>query len=230
MVHLLTASGAVAGLLALICTARHQWQLAFAWMGVTLFIDAIDGALARLIRVKEVLPYMDGALLDNMVDYFTFVLVPAYFLYEADIFPEESALFCGALITVASAYQFSQTEAKVCTTDYFFTGFPSYWNIVVFYMFMLQSPAWLNLAVMTLFGIAVFIPIRYIYPSRTHTLRKTTLGFGLVWAALLAFAIYRYPDNYLNLIQLSLIYVVYYFLTSFWLTWREWKAVPDAAA
>jgi phosphatidylcholine synthase len=107
-----TALGLVFGFLAIIAISRHEWLLAFVWMAVTVFIDSIDGILARAFKVQEVLPNFDGALLDNIVDYFTYVIVPASFLYETHSVPYKLNLLSAILITLSSAYQFCQSEAK----------------------------------------------------------------------------------------------------------------------
>jgi len=218
-VHLLTATGAVAGLMALIAIADHRWLPAFAWMGLTLAIDSVDGSLARACSVKQVLPYFNGELLDNIVDYFNYVIVPAFFLYEAPLVPEGYRLVSAALITVASGYQFCQTDAK--TQDHCFKGFPSYWNVVVFYLFMLPFPTGLNLTIVLMLAIAVFIPTKYLYPSRTPTFRFPTLALTTAWGILMLAVLLRYPQAHEVPLYLSLLYVAYYAAMSAYLTFRE---------
>lgn len=214
-VHLFTACGAAAGLLALVATTNQNWHAAIFWMAVTIFVDSVDGTLARLVKVKAVLPQFDGALLDNIVDYFTYVIVPAYFLYEAPIVPPGIALFTAIVITLASAYQFCQTDAK--TEDHFFLGFPSYWNVVVFYLFMLNVSPWLNLAVLLLCAVGVFVPIKYVYPSRTQILRGLTWFFSAIWLVIMSVILAEGPRAPKWLVILSLFYIVYYFGLSFYL-------------
>jgi phosphatidylcholine synthase len=226
-VHLLTATGAAAGLMALIAISHDRWQWAFVWMGVTLAIDSVDGTLARLCGVKQVLPQFDGALLDNMVDYFTYVIVPAYFLYEAGIVPARCGLLTAIAITLASGYQFCQSDAK--TEDHCFKGFPSYWNVVVFYVFMLAWPKWLNAIIVLALAIAVFVPVKYPYPSRTPMLRTLTLALTAVWGALMALVLFRYPEHSRGLIYASLVYVVYYFAFSLYLTLKSKAALAVAS-
>jgi phosphatidylcholine synthase len=221
-VHLLTASGAVIGLMAIIAIARHEWWWALVYMGITMFIDSVDGMLARACAVKKVLPHFDGALLDNIVDYFTYVVVPASFLYEAHIVPTGFNLISATLIILASAYQFCQTEAK--TEDHCFTGFPSYWNVVVFYLFMFPWPSWINLAVILFLTAGVFLPLKYLYPSRTLHLRPLNLFLASIWSLMLVIALAIYPDRHLGLLYLSFAYVVYYFLFSFYLNLRSVRA------
>ncbi len=202
--------------MAIIAISRQEWRLAFAWMGVTLAIDSVDGMLARACGVKEVLPHFDGALLDNIVDYFTYVIVPASFLYETHAMPQGFNLFSATLITLASAYQFCQTSAK--TEDHCFTGFPSYWNITVFYLFMLQWPGWVNLAIVTTLAVAVFIPVRYLYPSRTPTLRPLNLAVTALYGLALGMTIWMYPVGHFPVLYASMIYLVYYAAMSCYLT------------
>ena len=133
LVHIFTASGAVLGLIALWAIHERHFIAAFWLMGVTIIIDSVDGFLARRTQAKLVAPQIDGALLDNIVDYFTYVLVPAFFLLVTKLLPSGWEFIAVSVLALASAYQFTQPEAK--TDDHFFKGFPSYWNIVVFYLF-----------------------------------------------------------------------------------------------
>lgn len=207
-VHLFTASGAVAGLLALAAIARGDVAAAFWWMTYTLATDSLDGTLARAVGVKQVLPTIDGARLDDCVDYFTYVLVPAFFMLEAALFPPAVAIPVAALVCLASAFGFAQTAAK--TPDHYFTGFPSYWNVVVFYLWALEWSPWANAAVTTLLAVGVFVPLRYVYPSRTTTLRPLTIGLALLWGAALIWALLRLPAKDPTLIHASLAFPAYY--------------------
>lgn len=219
MVHLLTASGAVVGFLAIIAIGRGQWVQAFGWMAVSVFIDSIDGMLARACKVKEVLPNFDGALLDNIVDYFTYVIVPASFLYETHSMPTSFNLVSAVLITLASAYQFCQAEAK--TEDHCFLGFPSYWNVVALYLFLLDWPEWVNFVIVAVLAAGVFIPVKYLYPSRTATLRPLNLLLTAIWALSLVMALWRYPQGHLIPVYASLAYVAYYLAISAYLNTRR---------
>ncbi len=161
--HAFTATGALWALLAVLAISNRLWLEAFMWMGAAVVVDAFDGIVARRMRVKAVLPEFDGALLDNILDYLNYVFVPAYFLLQSDVLPGPLRAAGAALILLVSAYQFCQSDAK--TEDYYFKGFPSYWNIVVFYMFVLNLAPWLNLALVVVLSILVFVPIKYVYPS-----------------------------------------------------------------
>jgi phosphatidylcholine synthase len=217
-VHLFTAMGAAAGLLAVIRISQHDWHGAFAWMAVAVLIDSADGAMARLVKVKDVLPGIDGALLDNIVDYFTYVIVPAYFIYEAPVAPQRLALFSAMVITVVSAYQFSQSDAK--TPDHYFKGFPSYWNVLVFYLFLFQWPLWANFAILMACAVLVFVPLRYLYPSRTPTLRPLTWCLSLAWIVVMGVILIRLDHDTRLLRNLSLLYIAYYVAVSLYLNWR----------
>lgn len=217
-VHAFTAAGAVIGLMAMIEVTFGRPVAALILMGVTIAIDSFDGTLARKMRVKEVLPEFHGDLLDNIVDYFTYVIVPVYFLYMTGLIPSPYAFAAAAAVTFASCYQFAQAEAK--TSDHFFLGFPSYWNVVVFYLFMLELPRCFNLAIIILLVVGVFIPTRYVYPSRTPRFFKTTFVLSFIWGGLALLALFTYPAHKLY-IHLSLIYIVYYLGISFYFTLRR---------
>ncbi|MDZ4858058.1 MAG: CDP-alcohol phosphatidyltransferase family protein [Candidatus Hydrogenedentes bacterium] len=217
-VHLLTATGALVGVLA-ITELYHDHDIAFFWcLVVATAIDACDGYLARRFRVKEVLPGFDGALLDNIVDYFTYVIVPAVFIYERGLVPEFTGMIAAALMVLASAYQFCQSKAK--TEDHYFLGWPSYWNIVVLYLFLLHLAPIMNLAIIVLCAILVFVPIKYLYPSRTERYRTLTISLTALWALSLLVILAQYPEHSRILVWLSLAYVVYYALASLYLTRR----------
>lgn len=211
-VHLLTASSAPAGLLAMRATVQGDAATAFLWMAYTLAVDAIDGTLARAVRVKEVIPWVDGSRLDDVVDYFTYVLVPAFFMLQMNLLPAGWAMPVLALVVIASGYGFSQAAAK--TADHFFTGFPSYWNIVAFYLYALGwSPA-VNAAWLVALAVGVFVPIRYVYPSRTTTLRALTVTLGIAWAVALVYALLHLQPVPRRLVVASLAFPVYYVVLS----------------
>ena len=206
--HLLTATGAVWGLFSILAISNHEWLLAFVWMAVAVLVDSFDGLWARRVRVKSVLPKFDGALLDNMIDFLNYVVVPAYFLYESGMLPTQYALSGAALILLASAYQFCQSDAK--TEDHYFKGFPSYWNIMVYYMFILSWSGWVNLAVTVLLSALVFVPIKYVYPTRTAAYQRLTMTLACIWGIVNIVILARYPIYDRWLIWASLLFVVYY--------------------
>ena len=217
--HFYTATGVVWALLATAMTVAHNFRAAFIFLAVATFVDATDGVLARAFKVKERLPDFDGALLDNIVDYLTYVFVPALIVWQADLVP--SAFPVGAAMLLSSAYGFAHSAAKVHVGDHFFTGFPSYWNIVVAYLFLLQWPPAVNAGILVALAVLVFVPIRYIYPSRTRTLKVPTLILGAIWAALFAWLIFRLPDTSGPWVMLSLVFPIYYAALSLWLHGRD---------
>ncbi len=209
-VHLFTASGAVFGAIALLAIAKDDLASAGILMLVTLGIDSIDGTLARLVGVSAVLPRVDGRRLDDIVDYLNFVIVPAVFMVAAG-----SLLWWGlaALPILASAYGFCQEDAK--TEDDFFLGFPSYWNVLALYLWLLGLSPLAGSVWLVGLTIAVFIPLKYVYPSKLTVLRRTTSASGVVWGLALAAAIF-WPDAAATpwLVQISLLYPAYYVLLS----------------
>jgi phosphatidylcholine synthase len=218
-VHLLTASGALLGLAMIAATGAGDYRRAFLWMAVATAIDSADGALARAVRVKERLPSFNGARLDDIVDYLTFVFAPAYLVYHARLTPDALAFLAVSAMLLSSAYGFSQEAAK--TSDHYFTGFPSYWNIVVFYLVVIGAPQAVNAAVLIGLAILVFVPIAYVYPSRTPTLRVPTLALGVTWALMVLVMIWQFPDVSRPILYLSLIFPAYYLVLSLLLNVRR---------
>src|SRR5215813_9935412 len=214
-VHAYTASGAIAGFLALRATFLGRARDAFLWMLIAVLIDATDGTLARAVKIKQVLPWFDGAKLDDIVDYFTFVIAPVVFLFQMELLPSSGTLFFVACPLIASGYGFCQAAAK--TPDFFFTGFPSYWNIAAFYLYVGGLPAWGNGALISALSVAVFVPIRYIYPSRTAPFRRLTVVLGVGWILVLLALLYQFPAPSGWLVLFSLYYPLYYTGLSFYL-------------
>ena len=213
-VHLYTALGALVGVLALDAVSRGAYGTAFVCLTIATCIDSTDGSLARHFRVKEVLPHFDGARLDDIVDYLNYVVVPVVLASAAGLLPPgQLGWLIAALPLVASGYGFCQTDAK--TADHFFKGFPSYWNVVVFYLYVLRSPRWFNVGVLLILSVMVFVPIRYLYPSRTPTARRRTYALGVIWAALLAVLLFQFPTPSRTLAIVSLFFPAYYFAMSF---------------
>jgi len=214
-VHLYTALGAVIALEALVATVRGDARAAFLWMAAALAIDSSDGTLARAARVKEVVPTYDGSKLDDIVDYLNYVVVPVFFAVEMKLVPDRAVVVIAALPLLASAYGFCQSAAK--TADFFFTGFPSYWNITVFYMYAFGAPPSVNAAALVLLSLLVFVPIGYVYPTRQPFLRPLTIALGLAWGAALMVALARLPEPSPVLVYGSLAFPLYYFALSFYL-------------
>jgi phosphatidylcholine synthase len=217
--HAYTATGTVWALLATVATFDRNYRAAFLYLVVATFVDSTDGVLARAFKVKERLPQFDGALLDNIIDYMTYVFVPALIVWQADLVASPLPV-CAAML-IASAYGFAHSAAKVEDGDHFFTGFPSYWNIVVVYLYVLQLPQLTNAIVLVVLAVLVFVPIRYLYPSRTKTLQGPTLFLGATWAVIFAWLIWRLPATDGPWTALSLIFPVWYVGLSLWLHARK---------
>jgi phosphatidylcholine synthase len=213
LVHLLTASGAVLALAAVFDAFAGDYRRAFLWLAVTTAIDSVDGALARAAHVKERTPQIDGGRLDDIVDYLTFVFVPALVVVRAGLVPAAWGLPVASAMLLSSGYGFAQANAK--TSDHFFTGFPSYWNVVVLYLYVLGLGPAVNAAILALLAVLVFVPIGYVYPSRTPTLRGVTIGLGAVWAVLVVAMIWMLPAPPRWLVGSTLVFPAYYAVLSF---------------
>lgn len=219
LVHLFTASGLVLAFLAAASIFEHDYRAGFFFLALQVFVDAVDGLMARRARVSERIPWFDGAKLDDITDYLAYVFVPALFVWRALIVPDGWELPVAAAMLLASAYGFNRTDAK--TSDHFFTGFPSYWNIVVVYLYILQPSHVVSAILLVALAVLVFVPIRYIYPSRTRTFQNVTLFLGATWAALFAWMIFRLPDTSGPWTALSFVFPAWYLALSLWLHGRE---------
>ncbi len=219
--HLYTATGAILAFAATLAIFNGDFRSAFLALITATFVDATDGWLARAVHVKERLPQYDGARLDDIVDYLTYVFVPVLLLWRAGLLPEPGGLWVAGAVLIASAYGFGQAEAKVATTDYFFTGFPSYWNVLAAYLYLLRPSRETTALVLIAFSILVFVPIRYIYPSRTRTLFVPTMVLGTAWAVLICTLIWRLPATDGPWLMLSLVFPAYYVALSLWLNFKR---------
>lgn len=225
-VHAYTASGAVMALLALLAGLEGDYRAAFFWLAAQAFVDSTDGTLARLARVKEVTPGFDGTRLDDLVDYLTYVFVPAVLILRAGLLPPGWGLSVAALVLLASGYGFARADAK--TADHFFTGFPSYWNVVAVYLFAFRADPRVNAVILLALVALVFVRVRYVYPSRTAVLRRLTIALGSVWAVQMLLLLWWIDAPPRWLAWSALAYPAYYFGLSFWLEWRR-RASPAAA-
>lgn len=214
LIHLYTAAGAVIGLLALEAVARGNFRDAFLLMAAATFIDSTDGPAARAVRARERVPIFDGATLDNIVDYLTYVVVPLFLMERASLLTAGDAGWAvAALVMLASAYGFCRTDAK--TADGYFRGFPSYWNLVALYLYCLHWPRGLNTLVVLVLALMEFAPLKFIYPNRTMPLRALTLGLAIIWGVVTGAMLFELPKPKPVLLYTSLAFIVYYFLMSF---------------
>ena len=219
LVHLYTASGLVMVFVAAADVTQSNYRGAFGWMAGALVVDATDGLLARRVGVAERLPWFDGALLDNLVDFVGYVFVPVLLIWQALLVPVSWSMPVCALILLSSAYGFSRKDAK--TSDKLFTGFPSYWNIVAFYLFVANWSPQINGVILVVLALLVFVPIRYVYPSRTPTLRGLTLSLGTAWAVAMIWLLTQTPEVSRPLLWASLVFPAYYAVLSVVLSVRR---------
>ena len=219
LAHAYTASGVLLAFLAARAVIDHDYRTAFFWLGLQIAVDATDGLLARALRVKERTPAFDGAKLDDIVDYLTYVFVPALFVWRAVLVPDAWMLWVTGAMLLSSAYGFNRADAK--TADHFFTGFPSYWNIVVFYLLIARFPSVMNAIILLLLAVLVFVPVRCIYPSRTPILQGPTNVLGVIWGGLMLTMLWQYPAISQPVFLASLVFPVYYVVLSLALQFRR---------
>lgn len=178
-VHLLTATGAVFAMLAMLAAVDEKWSLMFLWLVVAFMVDGIDGPLARKYDVKTNAPQFDGVLLDLIIDYLTYVFIPAFALFKSGLFEGWTGWFVIIIITFASAMYFADTRMK--TKDNSFSGFPGCWNMVALVVFALEPNFWIILALVTGLALTMFLPLKFVHPVRTQRWRAITLPTALAW-------------------------------------------------
>lgn len=180
LVHMFTASGAVLALLALTAIEQEQWRLALLWLFAAIAVDGIDGWFARWARVKEQAPQIDGDTLDLVVDYLTYVFVPTIFIWRAGLVPAELALWLAAAIQFSSLYLFARSDMK--TNDNYFRGFPALWNLVAFYLFVLQAGTTAGAIVVILLVALTFAPVHFVHPFRVKDYGRWLPMLAALWA------------------------------------------------
>jgi len=178
-VHVLTATGAAFALLALIDAAHGDWQRMFIWLGIALLVDTIDGPLARRVRVSEILPRWSGERLDLIVDYLTYVGVPAFAVAESDLLPAPFRVAAGIAILLSSLFHMVDLSSK--TGEGYFVGFPAIWNVVLLYLFAFTPPPLVSLLIVGFFMLLTFVPILAVHPFRVAELRAVTLPATVLW-------------------------------------------------
>ena len=180
-VHGFTASGAVLGFLAIISIFNNDLVGAFLWLGLALLIDGIDGSLARKIGVLDKTPNIDGSTLDNVIDYLNYVIIPALMIYWFQMVPKGWEIILPAGMFAVSLYTFANMNMK--TNDYYFSGFPAVWNIVVLYFYILNTHPIINVIIILLLFIFTFIPIKFVHPLRVKKIRNLTIFCTVLWSA-----------------------------------------------
>ena len=179
LVHFFTATGAVFAMLALLAAADEKWAMMFLWLVVAFFVDGIDGPLARKYDVKTNAPRFDGVLLDLIIDYLTYVFIPAFALFKSGLLPGWAGWIAMIAITFSSAIYFCDSNMK--TKDNSFLGFPGCWNMLVIVLFALSPNYWIILGLVTFLAVAMFLPIKFIHPVRTKRWRSLSLPIALAW-------------------------------------------------
>jgi phosphatidylcholine synthase len=213
-VHLFTAAGACLAFLALTSLVYGNHRLAWIYLGVAFVIDGVDGAWARRLDVKNVLPRFDGAILDLVVDYLTYVLVPTFFIYQLDLLPS-SILVPGCLfILVTSLYVFGNLDLK--TPDYYFRGFPALWNVVVFHFYVFDTEPLFNAFVVLILGLLTFLPLKTIHPVRVATWRAISLTVLLTWSVAAVVMVLTHPNPPSYISGLLLAGTAYFVAFSLW--------------
>lgn len=192
-VHVLTASGAFLAFLALVAAGEHRFEAMFWWLGAALFVDGIDGPIARKLDVQAVLPNWSGVMLDNVIDYVTYVLIPAYALYESGMIGVPMSFVAAGLIVISSAIYYADTGMK--TEECFFSGFPVAWNMVVFTLFVVEPGQTIAIAAILISVLLTFLPINFLHPVRVVRLRKFNLGVFAIWSVLSVIALFMNFDN-----------------------------------
>ncbi len=225
-VHIYTAFGAILAMLMIMESINGHPVMALWYGFAAVFIDSTDGTLARRFKVSETVPWFDGRRLDDIVDYLTYVFAPVVLLWQNGFFPPGLyGQIVAMLPLVASAYQFCRVDAKtddyhVVAEDHFFLGFPSYWNVIAFYAVVMGMHADAVTMIVIVCSILVFIPIRYIYPSRTIMFRRITLIYTTLCTIIYGITLWQMPTPNPWLLIISLSYIVYYVVVSLYLTAR----------
>ena len=228
-VHLYTATGSVLALLMVHYSYRGEVETVLWLFLAAMVVDGTDGMLARRFHVKRVMPSFDGALLDNIVDYMTYTLAPMALLWSNGYLPAGvlgGILACAPLL--ASCYQFCRSDAK--TDDHFFLGFPSYWNILAFYVIATGLGTTVTAWMIVVLVILVFVPIKYVYPSRTEPMWQLTFLLTGLWFVAYAAIVAGLPDPNELVVAASVGYLLYYTALSLYLTWQFPRRAAKAAA
>lgn len=217
LAHLYTGLGLICAFLALLALGEDRPMAVFFWLAVAFAIDASDGALARWFRVDLHTPQFSGRKLDDITDYLNYTFVPVCFIYQQGLLSDPWLPVLGFTL-IASAYGFCSDSAK--TADGFFTGFPSYWNVVAFYLYFLEIPQWLAGSLVALLAVMTFWPVRYLYPTKYPDARWLSIGGGIAWGLLCFWSVLR-PEPPRAWIYLSLIYPAWYLGYSYYLHIRR---------
>jgi phosphatidylcholine synthase len=211
-VHAYTILGGVIGMIALSAIAAGQTRTAWILLFITFVIDMTDGMLARKARVREVLPDFDGAKIDDLIDFLTYVWAPVLILYAENLVTNPLWL---ALPIIGSLFVYGHPGMKEMDGEAYFVGFPSYWNVLVLYLYWMRPPEPMVITLLIVFTALSFIPTRYLYPSKNPKYPLFTIGLGIVWLAMIVVMLPQEQPNPIWVI-VSLFYPIYYMVASFY--------------
>ena len=219
-VHLFTASGLVAGFMAILAINEKDWRAAMLWLILALIIDGVDGTFARRFRVKEVLPQIDGKTIDYVIDFATYAIIPAYFFHETQLVDEAWRLPCTSLILLVSAVYYGKTG--MVSNDMYFVGFPVLWNMVVFILFFVFNFSSMgNVLLIITFAIMHFLPIKFVYPSQAKKFKTLTLINTVVFIVSCIAILWFYPAQNMWWIGSIILSIGYYAAMAVYNTWIE---------
>lgn len=220
-VHAVTASGVILGLLALLAVLDGRPQVCLLWLGAALLVDGLDGTLARKFDVKVVLPHFDGSTLDLVIDYLTYVFIPAIFVYRFIALPDYTLLLSVGVILLSSLFCFCNLNMK--SKDNYFIGFPAAWNVVIVYLYLLDFAPWLSLVTILVLAGLTLSKMKFLHPFRVKQFMPLNIGVTLLWMAACALLIMQYPLNQTWLLLVWGLTSVYFVGICLWRTVREWS-------
>jgi phosphatidylcholine synthase len=219
-VHLLTATGILFALLALIAVSDRDWREVFLWLFIALIVDGVDGTLARTARVAEVLPKVNGKMIDTVIDFTTYAIVPAFFFYQAELAPPGWGLVCSGVMLLAATLYYGK-EGMIAESMHF-VGFPVLWNVFVFFdFFIFVPPGWVNVLLVFLFAVFHFVPIKFAYPSRALRWKGLTLFISFAGLFAAALVIIEYPERSFALRTVVVVAAAYFVGLALWETYGE---------
>ena len=222
LVHLFTVSGVLFSFLALIASIEQNLPLVFLYLALALFVDGIDGSLARKVDVKKHTPNINGEILDNIIDYLNYVFVPAFVIYWLELVPAGMGLILSALILIVSCYTFANNNIK--TSDFYFSGFPALWNVVILYFYILETEPFTNLIIIFILSILTFIPFKYLHPFRVRHLRRISLFVLSIWMLTTVIMVYF---DYLNKALLDIAFLFWCITNFYFVVLTVMRTVQD---
>ena len=222
LIHLFTISGVVLSFLALIFAIDQNIPAVFFFLALALFVDGIDGTLARSANVQQHTPNINGEILDNIIDFLNYTFIPAFVIYWCGFVPEGMELLSASIVLIVSCYTFANNKVK--TKDFYFSGFPALWNVVILYFYILNTSQLANFYLILFFSVLTFIPFKYIHPFRVVQLRKTSLIILLLWMLATIVLLY-FPESSSATIILS--YVLWAISNTYFLALTVIRTTKD---